>query len=136
MLDTMAFLVPLLGVVSFLALVLQCDSLASLAGAISLTTTSMAVVYAVLIEFELVKIPFAKSIIAVTFVNDVLTLVGINFVNPSFDWVTFSFVIFLLASVVLVPKLLKVVVQSCEKRAIEMELRFVLAVLFGITRIC
>jgi Kef-type K+ transport system membrane component KefB len=131
-LGTMAFLAPLIGVVSFLALVLRWESQASLAGALALTTTSIAVVYAVLIEFELIKIPFAKTIIAVTFVNDILTLVGINFVKPSFDWVTLSFVIVLLVSVILVPKLLKIVVQRYGKRAMEMELRFVLAALLGV----
>jgi Kef-type K+ transport system membrane component KefB len=131
-LGTMAFAAPLIGAVSFLSITLQWSPQASLAGGLALTTTSIAVVYAVLIEYELIKIPFAKSIIAVTFVNDILTLVGINFIQPLFDWITASFIIILLVSVLLIPRLLKAIVQRYGRKAVEMELRFILAALLGI----
>ncbi|MDI6814414.1 MAG: cation:proton antiporter, partial [Desulfitobacteriaceae bacterium] len=85
---TMAFAAPLVGVVGALTLLTDWSWQARLAGGLALTTTSVAVVYAVLSEYELIKMPTAKTIIAVTFVNDILTLIGINFIHASFDLYT------------------------------------------------
>ena len=129
---SLAFAAPLLGIMGFLTLVTTWTIHARLAAGLALTTTSVAVVYAVLTEYELIKLPFAKTIIAVTFVNDILTLIGINFVQPSFDWITVVFVGSLLALVFIVPRILRVVVQNYGRRAVELELRFMLAALLGI----
>jgi len=129
---SLAFAAPLLGVMGFLTLATSWTFNAKIAAGLALTTTSVAVVYAVLAEYELIKVPFAKTIIAVTFVNDILTLIGINFVQPSFDWITIVFVGSLLALVVVVPRVLAVVVQNYGRRAVELELRFMLAALLGI----
>jgi len=128
----MSFLGPLLGVFFFLSTAANWSFQANIAAALALTTTSVAVVYAVLTEYELIKMPFAKTIIGVTFVNDILTLLGINFVQPSFNVVTILFVVALLAMVFLIPKLLKTVVQNYGRKAVELELRFILAALLGI----
>lgn len=129
---SLAFAAPLLGVFGFLTLATSWTFHARIAAGLALTTTSVAVVYAVLAEYELIKVPFARTIIAVTFVNDILTLIGINFVQPSFDWVTIAFLGTLLALVYIVPKILAVVVQNYGRRAVELELRFMLAALLGI----
>ena len=127
-----AFVAPLLGVIGFLTFATSWTFHAKIAAGLALTTTSVAVVYAVLAEYELIKVPFAKTIIAVTFVNDILTLIGINFVQASFDWITAMFVGSLLALVFIVPKILAVVVQNYGRRAVELELRFMLAAPLGI----
>jgi len=57
-----------------------------------------------LAECELIKVPFAKTIIAVTFVKDIFTLIAINFLQPSFDSITIIFVGSLLALVSIVPE--------------------------------
>ena len=130
---TMAFVAPLIGVVGVLTIFTDWTWQARLAGGLALTTTSVAVVYAVLSEYELIKTPTAKTIIAVTFVNDILTLIGINFIQTSFDLVTVAFVAVLIALVPIVPRLLRGVVKNFGKRAVEIELRFVLAVLLAIS---
>jgi glutathione-regulated potassium-efflux system ancillary protein KefC len=130
---TMAFVAPLLGVIGVLNVFTDWTWQARLAGGLALTTTSVAVVYAVLAEYELIKTPIAKTIIAITFVNDILTLIGINFIQTSFDVVTIAFVVVLIALVPIVPRLLKRVVQNFGKRAVEIELRFVLAILLAIS---
>ncbi|MCW4047354.1 MAG: cation:proton antiporter [Candidatus Bathyarchaeota archaeon] len=130
---TMAFLAPLIGILGVLTIFTDWTWQARLAGGLALTTTSVAVVYAVLSEYELIKTPTAKTIIAVTFVNDILTLIGINFIQTTFDWVTVAFVAVLVALVPIVPRLLRRVVQSFGKRAVEIEVRLVLAVLLVIS---
>lgn len=130
---TMAFVAPLLGIVGVLTVFTNWTWQARVAGGLALTTTSVAVVYAVLAEYELIKTPTAKTIIAVTFVNDILTLIGINFIQTSFDIITVAFVAVLIALVPIVPRLLRRVVQNFGKRAVELELRFVLAILLTIS---
>ena len=128
-----SFVAPLLGVLGALTVFTNWTWQAKLAGGLALTTTSVAVVYAVLSEYELIKTPTAKTIIAVTFVNDILTLMGINFVQTSFDIVTIAFVVFMLALIPIVPWMLRKVVQNYGKRTVELELRFVLAILLAIS---
>jgi glutathione-regulated potassium-efflux system ancillary protein KefC len=128
----MAFLAPLVGVFLFLSLVAKWSFQANIAASLALTTTSIAVVYAVLTEYELIKMPFAKTIIGVTFVNDILTLIGINLVQPAFDMVTVLFVATLFVMVLLIPRMLKAIVRNYGRRAVELELRFILAALLGI----
>jgi len=128
----MAFLAPLVGVFLFLSLVAKWSFQANIAASLALTTTSIAVVYAVLTEYELIKMPFAKTIIGVTFVNDILTLIGINLVQPAFDVVTVLFVATLFVMVLLIPRMLKAIVRNYGRRAVELELRFILAALLGI----
>jgi glutathione-regulated potassium-efflux system ancillary protein KefC len=129
---TMAFVVPLIGVVGALSLFTDWSWQTKIAVALALATTSVAVVYTVLSKYELIKTPAAKTIIAVMFVNVILTLIGINFIQTPFDFVTVAFVVTLIALVPTVPKLLGKVVKNYGKRAVEIELKFVLAILLGI----
>lgn len=130
---TMAFAAPLIGIVGVLSLFTDWSWQARVAGGLALTTTSVAVVYAVLAEYELIKTPTARTIIAVTFVNDILTLIGINFIQTSFDLATIAFVAVMIALVPTVPRLLRKVVAGFGKRAVEIELRFILAILLAIS---
>ena len=126
---TMAFVAPLIGIFLFLTLVTDWTFHARLAGSLALTTTSVAVVFAVLTEYGIIKVPFARTIIAVTFVNDILTLIGVNFISPSFNIFSLLFLLGLVALVPTVPRLLKVVVRNYGKKAVEIELRFMIAML-------
>jgi Kef-type K+ transport system membrane component KefB len=126
---TMAFAAPLLGIFLFLTLATDWTFHARLAGSLALTTTSVAVVFAVLTEYGIIKVPFARTIIAVTFVNDILTLIGVNFISPSFNLFSLLFLLTLVALVPTVPRLLRVVVRTYGKKAIEVELRFMMAIL-------
>jgi Kef-type K+ transport system membrane component KefB len=130
---TMAFVAPLIGVVGALTVFTDWSWQARIGAGLALTTTSVAVVYAVLSEYELIKMPTAKTIISVTFVNDILTLIGINFVHASFDLATIAFVAVLVALVPIVPRLLRRVVQNFGKKAAEIEVRFVLAILLVVS---
>jgi Kef-type K+ transport system membrane component KefB len=126
---TMAFVAPLLGIFLFLTLATDWTFQARLAGSLALTTTSVAVVFAVLTEYGIIKVPFARTIIAVTFVNDILTLIAVNFIAPSFDIYSLLFLLMLAALVPIVPRLLRIVVRNYGKKAVEVELRLMIAIL-------
>jgi glutathione-regulated potassium-efflux system ancillary protein KefC len=130
---TLAFVTPLLGIIGFLTIFTNWSWDARLAGGLALTTTSVAVVYAVLTEYELIKLPVAKTIISVTFVNDILTLIGINFIQISFNWITVAFFAVLLALIPTVPRLLSAIIRSYGRRAIEIELRFIIGILLVVS---
>ena len=82
---SLAFLVPLLAEFMFLSVVTHWSYEAKIAIGLPLGTTSVAVVYAILTEYEITKLPASRVIIAVTFVNDILTLIGINLISPNFN---------------------------------------------------
>jgi glutathione-regulated potassium-efflux system ancillary protein KefC len=130
---SLAFLAPLLAEFLFLSIVTDWGFQAKLSVGLALITTSVAVVYAILTEYEIIKLPASRIIIAVTFVNDILTLIGINVISPSFDLnvlVAFFAIIGILISVI--PRVLKNIVEKYGRRAVEMELRFIFAAMLGI----
>jgi len=129
MIGTVSFLAPLFGIVLFLTLFTDWPIMTRVAASMALTTTSVAVVYAVLTEYDLLKTQIGAAIIAVTFVNDILTLIGINVLSPSFNIYTVLFIAIIALMVVIIPKALKYVVRRFGKRSVEIELRLVLALI-------
>jgi Kef-type K+ transport system membrane component KefB len=93
----------------------------------------VAVVYSVLLEYELLDLKASKLIIAATFVNDILTLIGINLISPSFNLYTIAFLVIIAFMILVLPKMLEFLVDSYGKRAVELELRFIFACMLGVS---
>lgn len=132
---TMSFLAPLVGVFLFLTIFTDWAPITKVAASLALTTTSVAVVYAVLTEYDLLKMQIGVMIIGVTFVNDILTLIGINVLSPSFNIYTLSFIVIIVSMALLIPRLLKHVVFRYGKKSVEIELRLILALVLAIALI-
>lgn len=130
---SMAFVIPLIGEIIFLSAFTDWSFLATLATSLALTTTSVAVVYSVLMEYELLDLKASKLIIAATFVNDILTLIGINLISPNFNAYTIAFLFLIVFIILLLPKILRFLVESYGKRAVELELRFIFASMLGVS---
>jgi len=130
---TMAFIAPLIGEMIFLSVFTDWTLFARLAASLALTTTSVAVVYAVLLEYELIDLKASRLIIAATFVNDILTLIGINLISPSFNLFTVAFLLIIAFMILALPKILDYLIESYGKRAIELELRFIFAAMLGVS---
>jgi len=129
---TASFLVPLAGEIIFLSVFTDWGLMTMVAASLALTTTSVAVVYAVLTEYDLLKIQIGTMIISVTFVNDILTLAGINALSPSFNIYTVVFVAIIISMIAFVPRLLKYAVLRFGKRSVEIEVRLIIALILGI----
>ncbi|HJT47437.1 MAG TPA: cation:proton antiporter [Nitrososphaeraceae archaeon] len=130
---SLAFIAPLIAEFLFLSIVTNWTLQAKISVGLALTTTSVAVVYAILTEYEIIKLPASRIIIAVTFVNDILTLIGINLISPSFDvYVIVTFFTLIGILIIAIPKLLGHIVERYGRRAVEMELRFILASMLGV----
>src|SRR5204863_13001 len=88
----LSFVVPFAGVWAFCAWVLGWSTEASQIGGVALSTTSLAVVYAVLVETGLTHTPIGKLIMAATFVTDlgVAVALALLFVHPTWWLVPFA----------------------------------------------
>jgi Kef-type K+ transport system membrane component KefB len=99
-------------------------------GGLALSTTSLAVVYAVLVETGLNRELIGKRIMAATFVTDIATVVGLTvlFVTPTI-WII-PFAVVSLAVIVGLPRIAPRFFSRYGDRVIEPEIKLVFALLF------
>ena len=102
---------------------------AEIAG-VALSTTSLAVVYAVLVETGLNRTLTGKRIMAATFVTDLSTVTALTVLFTSPTWWIVPFVIVSLILIVGLPKLAVPVFRRYGNRVIEPEMKLVFACLF------
>ena len=99
-------------------------------GGLALSTTSLAVVYAVLVETGLNRELVGKRLMSATFVTDIATVIGLTvlFIKPTFWIVPFALVS--VALIVVLPKLSPWFFSRYGDRVIEPEIKLVFACLF------
>ena len=106
------------------------DRNASYIAGIALSTTSVAVVYAVMVESGLNRTEIGKLILAACFVNDFGTVLALGIIFANFNaWL----VLFVAVTAVLLwylPRLMRFVIRSVGHRVSEPEVKFVFLVLF------
>jgi Kef-type K+ transport system membrane component KefB len=105
---------------------------ASLIAGTALSTTSLAVVYAVLVETGLNTVRVGKLIMSACFVTDMCTVIALSaiFLKPTV-WFP-VFVVVSVALIVLLPKLAPWFFSRFGDRVIEPEIKLVFAILFGL----
>jgi glutathione-regulated potassium-efflux system ancillary protein KefC len=86
------FFAPFIGVTLITYYVLHWSLQSSLLTGIALSTTSMAVVYAVMLEYGFNKTSFGKSILGACFVNDLATVIGLGLIFAPFTFKTLIFI--------------------------------------------
>jgi len=131
-----------IGVVGFFAPFVVCaagaywllhwSSQSSLLAGIAMSTTSVAVVYAVMIEFGLNKTDYGKTVLAACFVNDLLTVIGLGLIFAPFTGKTLLFVAGMIASAVALPWITPRFFKRYGGRPSELEAKFLLLCLFGL----
>ncbi|HMK22204.1 MAG TPA: cation:proton antiporter, partial [Terriglobales bacterium] len=134
--------VSVIGVVGFLAPFLGCaalayyglgwDTKASWLCGIALSTTSMAVVYAVMLETGLNKTEFGKGILGACFVNDLGTVLALGIVFAPF---TFKTLIFITGCTVLLfsfPAITRWLTQHYAYRTAAIRTKWVMLSLFAL----
>lgn len=125
-----SFLAPFLVVIAVGYWLLVWSREAPEVAGVALSTTSLAVVYAVLVETELTSTRIGKLIMAATFVTDFCTAAALSllFMKPS--WNTLTFVAVSALAVFLMPKLSPMFFRRYGDRVIEPEIKLICAVLF------
>jgi glutathione-regulated potassium-efflux system ancillary protein KefC len=85
------FIGPFLGCTAIAHFVLGWDKDASWLAGVAMSTTSVAVVYAVMLEFGLNKTDYGKTVLAACFINDLVTVLALGFLFAPFTLKTLVF---------------------------------------------
>jgi glutathione-regulated potassium-efflux system ancillary protein KefC len=131
-----------IGVISFLAPFLGCaagaywflgwNSQASLLAGIAMSTTSVAVVYAVMLEFGFNRTDYGKMVLAACFITDLGTVIGLGLLFAPFTLRTVGFVGGLTVLAVALPWLTPRFFRRYGGRPSELETKFLLLALFAL----
>jgi Kef-type K+ transport system membrane component KefB len=125
-----SFLAPFVFAGLFARFVAHWDVHASYIAGISLSTTSVAVVYATMIETGLNRTELGKLILAACFITDFGTVLTLGIVFANFNAWLLLFVAVTALVLWYLPRLTRLVIASVGQRVSEPELKFVFLVLF------
>lgn len=130
-LGLMAFVSPFLGCTAIAYFILHWSARASWIAGIALSTTSVAVVYAVMLEFGLNQTEFGKTLLAACFINDLGTVLALGFIFAPFTLRTLVFGVSAVVLFALLPWLTTHFFRKYGGRVSELEAKYLLFLLFG-----
>ena len=126
------FFAPFLGCAAAAFYLLHWSVHASWLAGVALSTTSVAVVYAVMLEFGLNRTEYGKTVLAACFINDLGTVLALGFLFAPFDWKTLVFAVVTIVVCVSLPMLTRFFFRKFGGRPSELEAKYLLLVLFGL----
>jgi Kef-type K+ transport system membrane component KefB len=131
-----------IGLVGFFAPFLGCAAVArwslgwsvdaSWLTGIALSTTSVAVVYAVMLELGLNRTQYGKGVLAACFINDLATVLALGMMFAPFTLKTLIFVVVSIAAFLVLPWITPRFFRRFGNRPSELETKFLLLILFGL----
>lgn len=127
-----SFLLPFLAAFSFCLLVLGWTLHAAEIGGVALSTTSVAVIYAVMVETGLNRRDLGKLILAACFVTDLGTVLALGGLFASYDWLLIVFVAVCAVTLVLLPRLVRLATARLGHRVSEPEIKLLLVILLAL----
>jgi Kef-type K+ transport system membrane component KefB len=125
-----SFAVPFVGAMSFAYLVAGWSFRASEIAGISLSTTSVAVVYAVMVETGFNETTLGKTILAACFVTDFGTVLALGGLFVTVNWYLLLFFVALIAILPVAPTLVRWVIRYAGGRISEPEVKLVFLIIF------
>lgn len=129
---SIGFLAPFLGCAAIAYYALGWSLQASLLGGVALSTTSMAVVYAVMLETGFNRTDFGKGILGACFVNDLGTVVALGLLFAPFTYRTVVFVAASAAVLALLPHITAWMTRLYANRTAAIRTKWVIFILFGL----
>jgi Kef-type K+ transport system membrane component KefB len=127
-----SFLVPFLGCTAAAWYLLDWSKEASWLAGIALSTTSVAVVYAVMLEFGFNKTDYGKTVLAACFITDLGTVLALGLMFAPFTYKTLIFVMASLVAFTVLPWITPRFFKRFGDRPSELEAKFLLLCLFGL----
>ena len=127
-----SFLLPFVGALAFSYFVLGWTREAAEIAGVALSTTSVAVVYAVMVETGLNRQELGKLILAACFVTDLGTVLALGGLFANLGALLVVFVAVSAAVLAVLPILTRFVIKRVGHRVSEPEIKFLLVVLFGL----
>jgi Kef-type K+ transport system membrane component KefB len=126
------FIAPFLGCTAVAFYMLHWEPRASWLAGVALSTTSVAVVYAVMLEFGLNRTDFGKVVLAACFINDLGTVLALGLIFAPFTTRTLVFGMVSVAAFAVLPWLTPRFFRRYGGRPSELEAKFLLLCLFGL----
>jgi Kef-type K+ transport system membrane component KefB len=127
-----SFAVPFLAAFAVAYLALRWTLPASEIAGLALSTTSVAVVYAVMIESRLAGQEIGKLILAACFVTDLGTVLFLGLLFASFDPLLLAFALVTAVALLAAPQLMRWFVTRLGGRVSEPEIKFLFLLLLGL----
>ena len=126
-----SFLTPFIGASLFTYFIAGWNLLAALIAGIALSTTSLAVVYSVLLETDLPDANLAKILLAATFVTDITTVLVLTILFLKPDLYTLLFIVISIVVIILATKYSKHIFghDKLKNKVIEPEIKYVFLLL-------
>jgi len=125
-----SFFAPFLGAIAYCYWIAHWSLNASLIAGIALSTTSLAVVYAVLVETGLTNYEIGKIIMASCFITDLGTALALSLIFAEFNAFTLVFAGVSILVIFIVPKISPSIFKRYGERVIEPEIKFLFFILF------
>ena len=127
-----SFVLPFLGCAAAAYYLLGWDVRASWLAGIAMSTTSVAVVYAVMLEYGFNKTVYGKTILAACFITDLGTVLALGFIFAPFDYKTFVFAGVAIAVFAIMPWLTPRLFKRHGDKPSELEAKYLLLTLFAV----
>jgi Kef-type K+ transport system membrane component KefB len=125
------FFAPFIGVTLITHFILHWGLQSSLLTGIALSTTSMAVVYAVMIEYGFNKTSFGKSILGACFVNDLGTVIGLGLIFAPFTYKTLIFIAVTVMLIFILPSVTKFLIKHFAYKTAAIRTKWILFILLS-----
>jgi Kef-type K+ transport system membrane component KefB len=126
------FTAPFLGCAAAAHYLLGWDVMPSWLAGVALSTTSVAVVYAVMLEFGLNRTNYGKTLLAACFVNDLVTVLALGLIFAPFTMRTLVFGGVSVVVFAILPWLTPRFFRRYGGRPSELEAKYLLLCLFGL----
>ena len=127
-----SFAAPFVGAAAAAKFLLGWDSNAAWLAGVAMSTTSVAVVYAVMLELGLNRTQFGKAILAACFITDLGTVIALGLLFAPFTWRTAVFAGGLVVAMVVLLKLTRPFFRLYGGRTSELEAKYLLFALFAL----
>jgi Kef-type K+ transport system membrane component KefB len=128
----LSFLMPFLGAMVYAYYIGGWTFQQAAIAGISLSTTSVAVVYAVMIETGYNETELGKLILAACFITDLGTVLALGAFFANYDWHLVLFIVIMIAALALLPKFTPWFFRKAGSRISEPETKFIFLLLFGL----
>jgi len=126
------FFAPFLGCAAIARFLLGWGVQASLLCGVALSTTSMAVVYAVMLETGFNKTEFGKGILGACFINDLGTVIALGLLFAPFTYKTLVFIAATVFILAILPSLSRWLTRVYAHRTAAIRTKWVIFILFGL----
>ncbi len=126
------FAAPFLGCAALAHYVLKWNTAASWLAGIALSTTSMAVVYAVMLETGFNRTEFGKGVLGACFINDLGTVIALGLIFAPFTYKTLIFVIVIAVVIGLLPFFTHWITRRYAHGTAAIRAKWVLLILMGL----